>query len=45
MNELWKQFKKEHDINVLDHNGNYDYRYVAWLEEKLWEAIAPKENK
>ena len=31
-------FKKENgDINPIDHNGNYDYRYIEFLYDKIEE--------
>jgi hypothetical protein len=35
MTRFAKEFECDRDSKVVDHNGNYDYRYVSWLEDKL----------
>ena len=32
---LTEQFYEEFQINAIDHNGNFTYKYVEWLEEKI----------
>jgi hypothetical protein len=32
---LQEQFYEEFGLNAIDHNGNYIYQYVTWLEEKI----------
>lgn len=37
MEELMlKEFAKEHShIDAIDHNGNYDYRYIEFLYDQI----------
>jgi hypothetical protein len=32
---LIEQFETEFGITPIDHNGNYRYQYVEWLETKI----------
>jgi hypothetical protein len=32
---LTEQFTEQFGIEAIDHNGNYRFQYVGWLEEKI----------